>query len=525
MKKKRLIIILSITAFYIILLLFLLRSELEMGLSKDGSPLYSIATLSDAFWYMLATFTSVGYGDMTPVSPFGKFVGVIFMLSSTGILVLFIHVIFSWMMGDLAPRFKIFMHRHSEWVILSSFDEEARSFMDDISEDGAGILFICAGEKNREKLSDSYDFGRIAFLSASINDILDMHRGNALCTVLLTDEDKYLNYETALHIRPGKNIRVICKTAETPDRLDPMITLFDEDDCLARYYWHTYPVKEHERDIVIIGDGALTDRLLERGYLINVFPKGRELSYHVFSYKGSFSKDHPELIKDTESDRDDRMIFHDSAWQEKVELISHASRIILCDEDTDKNLSLKNRIRRYFPAEGTLYVFHHGIEAADAIVISRTKCVYTKDLLLNGMQNKLAVNINELYRKKVGGDAPKWEQLSEFHRQASIAAADHLLTKVRLLLPDDDVKELKSDICHKAYEVFENADGDQRKIFRKLEHKRWMRFYLVYNWIFYPVRDNRRRRHPLLVPFEELSEAEQLKDDVAWEVLNEDIFF
>jgi voltage-gated potassium channel len=33
-----------------------------------------------AFWYILQTITTVGYGDVTPAAPIGRFIGAIFML-------------------------------------------------------------------------------------------------------------------------------------------------------------------------------------------------------------------------------------------------------------------------------------------------------------------------------------------------------------------------------------------------------------------------------------------------------------
>ncbi|MBR6160160.1 MAG: hypothetical protein IKQ40_07640 [Lachnospiraceae bacterium] len=525
MKKKRLIIIFSIILFYILLLIIMVPAEINMGVSADGERLYSISSLGDAFWYMLVTFTTVGYGDMTPVSPLGRVIGIIFMISSTGLLVFFINMVFSWMTGDLAPRFQIWKHRKDEWVILSSFNDEARCFMEDLVTDGSNVFFICTGEKVLDNMSDPPDLSRIAFLNAPINSIIEKHNGDELCTVLLTSVDGHLNYETALHITTAANIRIICRSDETPNELDPHITLLDEGDFLARYYWKAYPIKESEKDILVIGDGSTVDRILERGLLINVFPKGRGLSYHIFGYNGEFCKDHHEIMASFESDRiEDAMIFHDGPWQEDTQLLANASRIILCDEDMNKNLSVKNRIRRYFPTEAEIHVFYGGSEAGDAVIVNRTKCVYNKNLLLSGIQNKLAVNINELYRKKAGDDAPVWEKLSEFHRQANIAAADHLLTKVRILLPEEDITDLTPEICRKAYGIFEKADPVQRKACRKLEHDRWMRFYLMYNWKYDPVRDNGKRFHHLLVPFEELEEDERIKDDSAWQILNEDIF-
>ena len=41
----------------------------------------------------------------------------------------------------------------------------------------------------------------------------------------------------------------------------------------------------------------------------------------------------------------------------------------------------------------------------------------------------------------------------------------------------------------------------------------------MYNWHYAPQRDNARRLHPLMVPFDELTLADQAKDDYAWELI------
>ena len=93
-------------------------------------------------------------------------------------------------------------------------------------------------------------------------------------------------------------------------------------------------IERAEKDIIIIGDGSPVDRVLERGILINVFPKGMGLCYHVFGYNGVFREDHREIISSLGSDRiDDVIVFHDDTWQNDTELLCHASRIILCDEE------------------------------------------------------------------------------------------------------------------------------------------------------------------------------------------------
>lgn len=46
-----------------------------------------------------------------------------------------------------------------------------------------------------------------------------------------------------------------------------------------------------------------------------------------------------------------------------------------------------------------------------------------------------------------------------------------------------------------------------------------MRFHSMYNWRYGPVWNNTARLHPLMLPYEQLAQPEQAKDDYAWEVL------
>jgi len=44
------------------------------------------ADLGTAFWYILQTITTVGYGDVTPTEPIGRLVGAIFMMIGIAVL-------------------------------------------------------------------------------------------------------------------------------------------------------------------------------------------------------------------------------------------------------------------------------------------------------------------------------------------------------------------------------------------------------------------------------------------------------
>ena len=144
---------------------------------------------------------------------------------------------------------------------------------------------------------------------------------------------------------------------------------------------------------------------------------------------------------------------------------------------------------------------------------------YTAELVMGEKRNQAAKMLHQIYRDSTGGTAPQWEQLSEFQRRSNVAAADHMLTKIRILLEDDTVSEVTAEVCHRASQRYGQLTPAQRKDCQRIEHQRWMRFHSLYNWKYAPVRDNAARKHPLMCPFDMLSEADQAKDDYAWELL------
>jgi hypothetical protein len=156
----------------------------------------------------------------------------------------------------------------------------------------------------------------------------------------------------------------------------------------------------------------------------------------------------------------------------------------------------------------------------DAFFFGQGEALFTPELVMKQSLNRLARQIHALYRAQANAPVPPWEALSDFLKRSNFAAADHLLTKARLLLPDEDIHELTPDVCGRAAARFDSLDDAGRERCRRIEHNRWVLFHTLYNWCYAPVRNNAARNHPLMVPFEALDESERLKDDNAWLLLH-----
>lgn len=103
-------------------------------LERDTNP--ALASLSEAIWWAVVTVTTVGYGDITPLTTMGRFVAVIIMVTGIGII------------GTLASAMAS--------VLLDDQQEEEMgdAMATDAPESVAGQLVVLATLHDDAKLTD-----------------------------------------------------------------------------------------------------------------------------------------------------------------------------------------------------------------------------------------------------------------------------------------------------------------------------------------------------------------------------------
>ncbi|MCR9138573.1 MAG: RyR domain-containing protein [Alphaproteobacteria bacterium] len=134
---------------------------------------------------------------------------------------------------------------------------------------------------------------------------------------------------------------------------------------------------------------------------------------------------------------------------------------------------------------------------------------------LDGEREKIAMKVHEAYRterKIQAGDEPgrsttdatllPWAELSETYRIASRRAADHV--PVKLLSAGLQVKDLGNLPSLPAERL---SQGDLLEKLSELEHMTWRIDRELDGWRYGETRDNVRRLHPDIKPYDQLSDA------------------
>ena len=499
MKRKGILALIFILVLAVLIALLLL--------AESFSPEATIRTVPAALWYLLTTLTTVGYGDIYPVTVFGRIIGALFMLMTFGLLGIFIGILVNSFRGKTIQRLKLSFLQGREWYVFSERNE-------------ASIILARSLKKEDPKreiiFADTDGDGSPGrAIALSPEEICSRKKDGAYKLFCIKESDAE-NERLALSLSSGTG-KVFCKTSVFPDKLPDNQQRFCPEMLCARLYWDRFPLKCQDEKILIIGDGKWTNAILEQGLLRNVVDPAQHVSYTVAGDISSFLREHPQLdqalIIDTEKGGKDTLnvIEH---WNEDPELIRKADRIIFCGDDEEETRRDIGCLRRYFPARGEVHARLSDPFEGIACFGSAEE-LYTRALVMNEALNKRAMAVNERYRS-MNPDAPQWKDLSDFTRRSNMAASDHLLVKLRLL-GEDSVSE---EACERAWERFSNANDKERERFRRIEHARWQRFHFMHGWQYSAQRNNEERMHPLLVPFEKLSPEDQKKDDFSWEMIH-----
>ncbi|MBO4872293.1 MAG: hypothetical protein J5496_02640 [Lachnospiraceae bacterium] len=508
-RGKKLLWIFAAVLAYLLLLKLLVLAE-------SGAEGASIRSLSLAFWYSITTLTTVGYGDIYPVTKLGRILGMVFELMSLGVLAAVFSLILQLVQGKLLPRIKLFFSRKKTWYVFPEAEESSLILAKKLIKEKDALIVLPTAVRKTADASR-----RAVFTDMDASILCRMHPALENVHVFFLGKDEFANEKQAFPLKE-LGCRVYYLSENEPTVIPRQISVFHPAEASARLYWHRFPVQSPNEKIVLVGGGVYGRALLEQGLLVNVVSPEQQLHYTLCGDGwDEFFREHPYLSQfiDREPEKTGRdcLSYNPGPWNQDWKLFEEPDRIVFCEEEEALNASEAASLLRFCPVKGLVYA--RLSQTADGVIgYGSPEELNTPELIMRRALNSLAIRLHEKYCESAGRKMPSWNELGSFLRRSNLASADHLFMKARILLGEEAGQIIDWKKAAACYRDLSDA-GKERC--RRIEHERWNRFHLLNNWNYGPVRDNQARIHPLIKPFDALSAEDQAKDDYAWELLDQ----
>ena len=279
----------------------------------------------------------------------------------------------------------------------------------------------------------------------------------------------------------------------------PGVVLFDINRAVARLLWKQIALwkqKESSAAIVVWGNGALAMQILETGLQLNLFDEGQSLHYDLVTDDPSYQLRHGDM----DLMNGDEVLCLPMGSEQAWEAVRSEDIVIIADRvgySMLQNIAVNARGRVYYYSPmgadaGTVMDF------PALFPFGRDRDVFTDENIRNGKLIARAREQHEAYERRQQREAAErgesytptsWDQLSGFLQESNISSSDYGEILEQLLMEGMPEEELA-----------------------ELEHIRWCRFHYLQYWKYAAQRDNSRRLHSDLRPYEELSRQEKAKD-------------
>ncbi|MEP2772742.1 MAG: NAD-binding protein [Fulvivirga sp.] len=189
---KFLLIAFAFIAIYVLMLSVLITVE-------SNDPNATIITFDDALWYSIVTLTTVGYGDLTPVTHAGKLYGSIFLIFSLGFYGVLIGQISS-IMNTIKENKRLGMNgtSFSNHVVMIGWSEFGKAVADQLIAAGRKVAIVTKEKDNVDIIHEYYPTKEVFTLFSDYNNYELLNKLNikesSIVFVNLNDDTEKLVY-------------------------------------------------------------------------------------------------------------------------------------------------------------------------------------------------------------------------------------------------------------------------------------------------------------------------------------------
>ena len=199
----------QITKVIIILISVWIGSAFIITLIEKQGALNN--SIGDALWWTIVTMTTVGYGDITPESAWGRFFAIIIMLSGISLIAMITGTISSIFTSKRIMEGrgleKITLTNHA---ILCGWNENAINIIDNLINNNNNLDIVLINEELENEINSVLSkYKKIKYVKGdyALDSILkNANIENAIHAIILTDGQKYTDDKTIIASLTMKNI-------------------------------------------------------------------------------------------------------------------------------------------------------------------------------------------------------------------------------------------------------------------------------------------------------------------------------
>ncbi|MBW2735519.1 MAG: ion transporter [Deltaproteobacteria bacterium] len=139
-----------------LLLLTVTAAGITLYLSERGALGTRVESIGDGLWWALVTITTVGYGDVTPVTTVGRVISGVLMVMGMFTLALFAGIVGSTLVSVVLQlrQDQFRMSQHVNHVIVCGYDKRARLLLDALRAEmlqlDREVLIFAQGERPKD---------------------------------------------------------------------------------------------------------------------------------------------------------------------------------------------------------------------------------------------------------------------------------------------------------------------------------------------------------------------------------------
>ena len=261
-------------------------------LLEVGAPGAHMEGIQDVLWYVMATITTVGYGDVIPVTPWGRNIGFLVLLSSLGVYGFIVGQIANFM-STLKEQKELGLNGTSfkNHVVMIGWNEFGQSVISHLIAAGKSVAIITKDRASIDIIREFYNTNQVYTLYSDYNNFELIEKSNirdaSIVFVNLNDDTEKLVYVINLKKRfanlnyvvtlDNGNLKNTFQNAgvtyaisknEISSKLlasyiyEPDVALFSEELIAYAHEDHEYDIKQ----IVVRADNPFADMYYEKAF-------------------------------------------------------------------------------------------------------------------------------------------------------------------------------------------------------------------------------------------------------------------